>query len=356
MLVTLANSLDKSKFEVTIISLFGQGVNARELAQDIAYIPKRHLIFRGMSYLFKLVPPRLLYRKYIGRDDFELVIAYLQGISTKVVWGAGCRKIAWIHGDMGRPNCYAQRPFLGSRTMARCYSDYDAVVAVADTVKRSFCERTGLTENVHTCYNSNNTEKIRQLAREHAALPASVGPIICSVGRFTQEKGFDRLLRVCRKLTDKGLRFSLVLIGSGHLLERTKETASRLRLHDVHFVGYQINPYKFMSRSDLFVCSSYQEGMSTATTEAVILGLPVVSTLVSGAEEILGKDSEYGLVTENSENGLFGGLRKLLSEPDTFAHYKRKAAERAPFFDNVRTVKTVEALFERVSKAFALGK
>jgi glycosyltransferase involved in cell wall biosynthesis len=105
-----------------------------------------------------------------------------------------------------------------------------------------------------------------------------------------------------------------------------------------------------MSKSDIYVCSSVQEGLSTATTEAVILGLPVVSTLVSGAEEILGKHNEYGIVTENSENGLYRGLRSMLTESQTLAHYRQKAAERAPFFNNDHTVKAVEALFENLCR------
>ena len=55
-----------------------------------------------------------------------------------------------------------------------------------------------------------------------------------------------------------------------------------------------------MTQSDLFVCSSISEGYSTAVTEALILGLPVVTTDCSGMNELL-QGEKYGIITENSE-------------------------------------------------------
>ena len=74
--------------------------------------------------------------------------------------------------------------------------------------------------------------------------------------------------------------------------------------------GFQSNPYSYMKRSDLYVCSSYVEGFSTVVSEAVILGIPVVTTESSGMREILG-DSEYGLITENSDESLYQGMKKM---------------------------------------------
>lgn len=68
-----------------------------------------------------------------------------------------------------------------------------------------------------------------------------------------------------------------------------------------------------MAASDLYVCPSYVEGFSTVVSEAVILGLPVVTTECSGMKEILG-ESEYGLITENTEEALYEGMKKILSD------------------------------------------
>ena len=61
--------------------------------------------------------------------------------------------------------------------------------------------------------------------------------------------------------------------------------------------------------------------------EAIILAKPMLSTEVSGAAEMLG-GSEYGMIVENSEEGLYQGLKKILEDRVLFEHYVQKAEER----------------------------
>lgn len=68
----------------------------------------------------------------------------------------------------------------------------------------------------------------------------------------------------------------------------------------VQLLGFRDNPYPYMAAADLYVCPSYVEGFSTVVSEAVVLETPVVTTDCSGMREILG-DSEYGLITQNTE-------------------------------------------------------
>ena len=108
--------------------------------------------------------------------------------------------------------------------------------------------------------------------------------------------------------------------------------------------GFQTNPYKFIMVSDLFVCSSRTEGFSTVVTEALILGIPVVSTDCSGMTELLG-DSEYGLVTENNEDALYLGIKTLISDNTLLNHYQKKSQERSRDFDIKKTMHEVEKLW-----------
>ena len=114
------------------------------------------------------------------------------------------------------------------------------------------------------------------------------------------------------------------------------------------FLGYDTNPYKYVSKSDLFVCSSLREGFSTAATEALIVGTPVCTVEVSGMKEMLGKNNEYGVITENNEDALFEGIKELLDSPDTLAHYREKAEERGRSFSTDVTVKAVEKMLEEL--------
>ena len=113
----------------------------------------------------------------------------------------------------------------------------------------------------------------------------------------------------------------------------------------IDFLGFQSNPYKYVSKCDLFVCSSWTEGFSTAATEALIVGTPVCTTDVSGMREMLG-DNEYGVITENSEEALYLGIRNLITEPGLLQMYREKARMRGKSFQTERTVKAVEDMLD----------
>lgn len=57
----------------------------------------------------------------------------------------------------------------------------------------------------------------------------------------------------------------------------------------VRLSGFHTNPYPYLAKADLFVCSSRAEGYSTVITEALILGLPIITTRCAGMQELLGE-------------------------------------------------------------------
>lgn len=92
------------------------------------------------------------------------------------------------------------------------------------------------------------------------------------------------------------------------------------------------------------MCASIAEGFSTAATEALIVGTPVVTTDVSGMKEMLGENNEYGIVVENDEEALYQGIRKLIENREILNYYKQMAIERGKEFSTNKTVKAVEKM------------
>jgi glycosyltransferase involved in cell wall biosynthesis len=88
-----------------------------------------------------------------------------------------------------------------------------------------------------------------------------------------------------------------LIIGTGPERESLEGLVRDLGLAEcVHFTGYVVDPYPLVARSRVFVLSSLIEGFPTAIVEALVLGVPVVSTdCLSGPREIL-------------DNGRFGRL------------------------------------------------
>lgn len=114
------------------------------------------------------------------------------------------------------------------------------------------------------------------------------------------------------------------------------------------FLGFQNNPYAFLKKADLFICSSISEGYSTAVTEAVILGLPVLTTDCAGMNEIL-DDGKYGMIVPNSEQALEDGLRKILSDATLYDRMRSAARTRSDMLaDSKGSVEAYDELFLKV--------
>jgi glycosyltransferase involved in cell wall biosynthesis len=168
---------------------------------------------------------------------------------------------------------------------------------------------------------------------------------VCSVAKLIRTKGFDRLLNVHRRLLDEGLKHHVYILGIGEEQAALERQMKALGIEDsVTLLGFHKNPYQYVARCDLYVCSSHREGFSTAVTESLVVGTPVVSTDCSGAKELLGENNEYGIVVENSEEGIYQGMKTMLSDPELLAHYKKQAKLRGSFFSRTETVRAVEEM------------
>lgn len=353
VLVNLVNNLDPTKYDITVQTLFDVGVHKDALKPHIHYRSVMRYQFRGNTTLFKLFSPRFLW-KWMVKERYDIAISYLEGPTSRILGGCpdpDTKRIAWIHIELDTP----KKAAIGFRSPAeaeRIYNSFDQIVAVSKNVKDCFSHELQIHAPICVLYNTNETEQIVEKAKEPLAPPKTIdqGQIsVCSVAKLSKTKGFDRLLEVHKRLLDEGLGHHIYILGIGEEQHALEQQMKRLGIEDsVTLLGFDKNPYKYVSRCDLYVCSSHREGFSTAVTEALVVGTPVVSTDCSGAKELLGENDEFGLVVENSEEGIYSGMKKMLSDPDLLAHYKEKAKERGSFFSRTETVKAVDDLLERI--------
>ena len=350
VLVNLVNNLDRDKYNITLQTIFDVGVNKQYLKEDINYKYVFKKLFRGSTTIFKLFSPEFLYR-YLIKDEYDIVISYLEGPTARII--SGCpyvsKKISWIHIEMNDEGKFAVG-FRNSEEAKKCYGKFDEIICVSNTVKQIFLEASGLKEyNVEVLYNTNETEKIVEKSKEEVDNVVFDENIvnICSVGKITRTKGYDRLARVHKKLMEEGLNHHIYILGIGEEKDKINKYLEENNLQDTYtFLGFRDNPYKYMAKCDLFVCSSLREGFSTAVTESLLVGTPVISTLCSGAQELLGYNNEYGLVVENSEEGIYKGLKELLIDNNQLTYYTKKCKERASLFSKQKTVSMVESMLD----------
>ena len=102
-----------------------------------------------------------------------------------------------------------------------------------------------------------------------------------------------------------------------------------------------------MAKADLYVCPSLSEAYSTSVAESVALGVPVLTTDCSGMREIL-NDGEYGYIVENSEEGLYRGLKLLLSDSQYRSNLQSKVILRSKKLLAMNPLKEYTELFESI--------
>lgn len=347
VLVNLVNNMDRSKFDISVTVLFGGGVNEQFLAPDIHFrsvFPKEVL---GNSKLMKLLTPAQLHRMCV-KEHYDIEVSYLEGPSARIISGcqdATIKLVSWIHVEQHTIARLAGS-FRNQREARECYNRFDQTVCVSQYVYDDFCRILNFQKPCRVLYNTVESEKI--LARVNDAAPELMddGKIrLMAVGTLKESKGYMRLLSIIKRLQDENYPAHLYILGIGPLQPEMERYIQTNNLQGaVTLLGYQTNPYKYVSKCDLFVCASFAEGFSTAATEALIVGTPVCTVEVSGMKEMLGENNEYGLVVENNEEALYQGIKKLLDDPELLKHYKKKAAERGKMFSTEKTVRAVEEM------------
>lgn len=348
VLVNLVNHMDKEKFEITVMVLYDGGVNKAFLSTDVKYKACFKRAFKGVSQVLKLGTPTFLYSRFI-KDHYDIVVSYLEGQTARVV--SGCRDketklVSWIHVEQHTLQ-KAAYTFRSIHEMIDSYLKFDKTICVSEYVKKDFSELVPVRDIV-VLYNTIESDKIRKLASEDVPedLFKKDEIKLCGIGTLKKSKGFDRLLRVHKRLLEAGFSIHTYILGEGEEYKKLVEYVKEQHMEEtVSFLGYQTNPYKYLSKCDLFVCTSFAEGFSTAATEALIVGTPVCTVEVSGMKEMLGENNEYGIVTENDEEALYLGIKSLLDNPELFDYYTKQAEKRGKIFNTDITVKAVEDMF-----------
>lgn len=350
VLVNLVNNMDPSKFDISVTALFGGGVNEQFLAPHIHYRTVWKKAIPGNSKLMKLLSPKQLH-KICVKEHYDIEVSYLEGPSARII--SGCphkdtKLISWIHTEFLNQKAFSTS-FRSRQEALDCYHRFHQTVCVSQNVLSAF---RSICAPMHPCsvlYNTIESEKILSLSAEPAPELTAKGIRLVAVGTLKEVKGFDRLLRIVARLKADGHQLHLYLLGIGPLQDALKKNISDLQISDcVSMLGYQTNPYKYVKNCDLFICSSHTEGFSTAATEALIVGAPVCTVEVSGMKEMLGENNEYGIVTENDENALYEGIKRLLDDPALLQHYAEQATIRGKDFSTEETVRAVEDMLRKI--------
>jgi glycosyltransferase involved in cell wall biosynthesis len=272
-------------------------------------------------------------------EGADIIVSYSMWDHILCGFSRKAKSVKYIHGNMETNQQFRELILRDRELLPR----YDRIICVSRLARDAFASVTGLQESVHTCFNPMNSKYVNDLAEKSVDIPNDL-PVICAVGRLSSEKGFERLIVIHKRLIEEGIAHRLVIVGDGEDRDYIRRIVNAVDAQDsVILAGYQLNPYPYMKQSKFVVCSSFTEGLPVIAMEALCLGIPLVSSVPS-VEEIFGEE-ECGLITENDNQSLLEGIRKMLTDETYYQKIKSGAERRSKFFDGQRMVREVEQIF-----------
>lgn len=248
------------------------------------------------------------------------------------------KKIAWLHFDYHHP---PREDAVYLPYFEKCDKVVTVSKEIGDSLKSalpSIKEKVITVENVI----------VREEILEKAACPADFGDDfqgtrIVTVGRICPQKGNDLVLSALARLKEEGysLRWYIIGRGEGEYFTDLRAKISEMGLaEDIVFLGVRENPYAYMARADIYMQPSRHEGKPIAVEEAKVLGVPILVTNFTSANEQL-ENGKLGYIVDISEAGIYQGLKKMLEDAVFCAELKEtlacfgKNAQRVDGFESL---------------------
>lgn len=350
--IDLINNMDISKYDITVMSIWDYGVRKKDLRKDVKYksiFPNIKGISRVFHNFVEKSDGKLLYKLGI-REKYDIEIAFIEGRATKIIGAStnpNSRKIAWVHIDLSQGHWTSMVFNKSLEKEKECYKKFNDIIFVSNSAKDGFKKLFGDDfDNLQVKYNpiiAGDVIKKSQEVVDDIEKPKNKKLLVTS-GRLVSQKGYESLLEVCNRLNKDKLDYELWILGEGWARPKLEELIDKYKLNNVKLLGFKENPYKYIKYGDLFVCSSKNEGFSLVIAEAMILGLPIISTNCSGPNELL-NFGKYGFMLENNEDALYEGLKEILNNKEKLKYYIEKSKERVNFFNYKDRISDIERLF-----------
>ena len=226
-------------------------------------------------------------RKYLKQQNPDVVIPFTEGVYCFTILSLLGTGIPIIASERLDPAAMSKTRKILKRLLLP-YADWLVVQtqSIKDYFPKSIQKKTSI------IYNPVNDESLSP------TLPSREGRLnrIISVGRLYPQKNQAMMIRAFAKVADEFPDWQLVIYGEGPLRAELEFLVSSFKLQNRVFLpGRTEHVIEELRKSKIFCMSSDYEGMSNAMIEAICVGLPIVTTNVSGVNELV-VDGENGFI------------------------------------------------------------
>ena len=326
VLVDIANKLC-NKYDITIFTLYANGELEKELNRKIKLESLYNAEYKNLSKLQKIkISLRILffkksiYTKYIN-GKYETEIAFLEGPITRIfsIKNRAMQKIAWIHNDITKVFGKGFKATLKKKMDKTIYEKYNKLVFVSEDNLKKFENVYKLDAEKLVIENYLDEDRIFKLVSINFDKTEFTGDQLnfVMVSRLVSQKGIDRLIKVHYDLIRNGINHKIYIIGDGPERKKLGDLIQQYKVKKTFILlGQKENPYPYIKATDVFALLSYFEGYPMVLKEAKILKKPIIIT-DTAAREVL-TEYEPKLIVDNTEEGIYKGIEKIVNNKDTF--------------------------------------
>jgi glycosyltransferase involved in cell wall biosynthesis len=326
VLIDLANELSKNEeYQITIITIYGQGELEKQLSSkvivksiyDKAYNQLSKIKQKVVAPVSILIGKKQIYKKYI-ENQYDVEIAFLEGPITRI-FACGKernKKIAWVHNDIAQVFGKGIKASLKRRIDENLYNKFSKLIFVSknnlESFRKTYPNNKSEKQVIYNYIDSQNViEKSKiKVEREFNEKAAN----LLTVARLVPQKALDRLIRVHVRLIKDRINHNMYIIGDGPEKERLEQLIKENNIENtVKLLGKKENPYPYMKNADFICLLSGFEGYGMVLEEAKILNKYILITDTAAKEAV--ESYSKSRVFENSEEGIYQGLKKILTKP-----------------------------------------
>ena len=347
VLIEILRHIDYKQYNVSLFLEYREGVYLQDVPDKVSILAlhgpnnlwfqrlHRRLVERGWYAPFHELVYRRMFLTLLRGKRYDTIISFMEGSAVKFhsyIFDKGKRNISWVHIDFQQKH-WSLDFFRDAEDERQCYEKMDKIIFVSNDAKTGFDSLFHLSaEKYAVHYNIIDADRIRRLSQMCTAEQKNRFTI-CMLGRLNTQKRHDRAISVAKTLKELGYDFELWIIGDGELREKIEKQINEAGLQDVvKLKGFINPPYSMLAQADIFLNTSEAEGFSLVVAEAFCLGIPVVSTNVSGPRELLG-DSEYGILTSQEEKDIVSAVRTMMDKSLVRKHYSVMSITRSQMFN-----------------------
>jgi len=353
--VNLANNINKQNYVLSLVLGKSEGDFIKKLNKDISIISLDAT--SSLKLFFKLI-------KYFKENNPDIFVSAFSRVNiicivSRIFSGSKTKIIATEHAVFSFLPVIAKTS--GRRFFARfflpfmakiIYPKADAIICVSRGIADDLLKITHCSKIIKTVYNPVISESICELTKEpvsHSWFLDQKIPLIIAVGRLVKCKDYPTLLNAL-SLVIKERPAKLAILGRGPEEIKLKKLVYDLGLFkNVDFLGFQDNPFKYMSKATVFALSSLQEGFGNVIIEAMACGVPVVSTdCPVGPGEII-ENGKSGMLTPVGDyKALAKAILEILDNSSLAKKLSEEGFKRAKDFSVKKSVEEYEKVFQEL--------